>query len=123
MDYRTQINALEEKLLDAFRKQDLLVIDQLIHDDAQFVYPNGMPVTKAMVLDNYRKGNSAFTTITPSDQHIHFIDDTAVVSLNLELVGKYHEELIRSHFRYIRVWKMCVGEWKVIAVSGVPVVK
>jgi hypothetical protein len=59
----------------------------------------------------------------PSDQVINFIDDTAIVSLDLQLKGKYFEEVIDSHFRYIRIWKLCNDKLKVIAVSGVPINK
>ncbi|HWY37564.1 MAG TPA: nuclear transport factor 2 family protein [Bacteroidia bacterium] len=120
---KTQIIELEKKLLDAFGNKDLKTIDDLVHDNALFIYPNGLTVTKAMVIENYRSGNSAFSTIVSSDQVINLIDDAAVVSMNLELKGKYHEQLISSEFRYIRVWKLFNGNWKVIAVSGVPVIK
>ena len=123
MEKKNQIEACEKSLLAAFGNKDLDIIDELIHDNALFVYPNGLPVTKAVVLENYRSGNSAFSIITASDQVIHFFDDTAVVSLNLELKGNYHEQQVSAAFRYIRVWKLFSGSWKLIAVSGVPINK
>ncbi|HWY35289.1 MAG TPA: nuclear transport factor 2 family protein [Nitrosopumilaceae archaeon] len=123
IENKKQIQECEKKLLDAFGKKDLKTIDELIHDDALFVYPNGLPVTKAQVIENYRTGNSAFTTIIPGDQTINLFDDSAVVSLNLELKGNYHQELISAEFRYIRVWKLFNGKWQIIAVSGVPISK
>ena len=72
MEMKNQIEACETSLLAAFGNQDLDIIDELIHDNALFVYPNGLPVTKEVVLENYRSGNSAFSTITPGDQIIHF---------------------------------------------------
>jgi ketosteroid isomerase-like protein len=116
-----QIIALEKKLLDAFANKDLQTIDELLHDSSIFVYPNGQMVTKKMVMDNYRSGNSAFTEITSSDQIINLVDDAAIVSINLELKGKYFDEIISSHFRYLRAWKLVNDKWKVIAVSGVPI--
>ena len=74
-------------------------------------------VTKTMVMENYRSGNSAFSTIIPSDQIINLFEDTAVVSLNLELKGNYHEQLVSAEIRYIRVWKLFTGNWRVITVS------
>jgi ketosteroid isomerase-like protein len=123
MEKKNQIEACETSLLAAFGNKDHDIIDELIHDNALFVYPNGLPVTKAVVLENYRSGNSAFSIITASDQVIHFFDDTAVVSLNLELKGNYHEQQVSAAFRYIRVWKLFSGSWKLIAVSGVPINK
>jgi ketosteroid isomerase-like protein len=123
MESKKQIQELEKTLLAAFGNKDLKIIDELIHEDALFVYPNGLPVSKAMVMENYRSGNSAFSTIIPSDEVITLFDDTGVVSLNLELKGNYHEQIVSAEFRYIRVWKLFNGAWKVIAVSGVPINK
>ncbi|MGZ3931644.1 MAG: nuclear transport factor 2 family protein [Bacteroidia bacterium] len=122
-EYKQQIMLLEQKLLNAFAAKDLLLIDELLHNDSLFVLPNGQAVTKAMVMDNYRAGNSAFSTIIAGDQLIHIVGDTAVVSFSLELKGRYFEEAVSALFRYIRVWKSDQGQWKVIAVSGVPVAK
>ncbi len=121
MDKRSHIIELEKRLLEAFSNKDVNVVDELLHDDAIFVYPNGQMVTKQNVLDNYRSGNSAFTTIVATDQVINIIDSTAVVSMNLQLRGKYYDQEISSQFKYIRVWKECSGGWKAIAVSGVPI--
>lgn len=123
MENKGQIIECEKKLLDAFMEKDMKTVDELIHDDALFVYPNGQSVTKAIVLENYRTGNSAFTKAEATDQIINLIGDTAIVSINLELKGKYHEELISANFRYIRVWKLFNNVWRVIAVSGVPINK
>lgn len=119
MIHKEQIIKNEKKLLDAFANKDLEVVDELLHENSLFVYPNGQTVTKSMVLENYRNGNSAFTTILASDQIINLIEDTAIVSINLELKGKYFDEIVSSQFRYIRVWKLFNNTWKVIAVCGV----
>lgn len=117
-----QIADLEKKLLSAFANKDLRVIEELLHDASIFTYPNGQVVTKAMVLENYRSGNSAFSIITASDEKITIIGDCAIVSLILELKGNYFEQEISSQFRYLRVWKLTDNNWKVVAVSGVPLV-
>ena len=120
---KKHIEECENKLLDAFGNKDLKTMEELIHDDALIIYPNGLSLTKAMVIENYRSGNSAFSTIIPSDQTINLFDGTAIVSLNLELKGNYHEQIVSAEFRYLRVWRLFNGTWKVIAVSGVPIPK
>ncbi|WP_020603708.1 nuclear transport factor 2 family protein [Spirosoma spitsbergense] len=123
INIKNYIMECESKLLEAFTKKDLISLDSLIHDSALFILPNGLSVTKSMVLDNYRKGETAMTSIKSKDQKINLIDDTAVVSVNLEMTGKYNEQIISQQFRYIRVWKLCNDNWQVIAVSGVPINK
>jgi ketosteroid isomerase-like protein len=122
-DINSHIIECESKLLDAFTNKDLITLDAYIHDSALFVLPNGLTVTKSMVLDNYRNGNTAMSSIKSSDQKINLIDDTAIVSVNLEMTGQYNDQVISQQFRYIRVWKLSNDTWKVIAVSGVPLNK
>ena len=121
MSLKELIIEQEKRLLHAFENKDLAIIDELLHDDAQFVYPNGQQVTKSNVLDNYRRGNSAFNTIIASEQLITLIDDTAIVTMILELKGNYYDQQISSLFQYIRVWKLFGSDWRVIAVSGVQI--
>ncbi len=109
----------EKKLLDAFQKCDLIAIDNFLHDNALFIYPNGLLLTKEIVMDNYRSGISAFSSIVTSEQVIKIIDDIATVSVVMELSGVYKDQIINNKFRYIRVWKLFNNGWKVIATSGV----
>jgi len=123
LEIENHISESESKLLNAFTTKDLTTLDTLIHESALFILPNGITVTKSMVLDNYRNGGTAMSSIKSSDQKINLISDTAVVSVNLEMTGQYNEQIISQQFRYIRVWKMCNDTWQVIAVSGVPINK
>lgn len=66
-----QIQECEERLLNAFLTNDYKVIEEMLHDDALFVYPNGLPLTKQNVIENYKTGNSAFSTISPNKQIIN----------------------------------------------------
>jgi ketosteroid isomerase-like protein len=116
---KDQIAANEETLLNAFQQCDLETLDKLLHDNVMFVLPNGEQVNKTQVLDNYRSGNMAMSTITPSEQVIQITDDNAVVALIMKMQGNYFDQIISRKFRYIRVWKRFGTDWKVIAVSGV----
>lgn len=117
---KEQIVALEQKLLEAFSNKDLVILDELIHQDALFVLPNAQTITKQTVLDNYRNG-TMIMQIFPSDHKINIIEDTAVISVNLELHGKSLDREINSPFRYLRVWKLVNGAWKIIATAGIPI--
>jgi hypothetical protein len=50
----------------------------------------------------------------------HLIGDTAVVAVTVVLKGDYLGQALDGKFRYIRVWKLAEGTWKVIAGSVVP---
>ena len=61
------------------------------------------------------------SSITTSDLLMHFIGDNAVVSMNVEFSGHYYDNVINARYRYIRVWKLFYGHWKVISVGGIPI--
>ena len=111
----------EKRLMDAFQQRDISSLDELIHEDVMFVIPNGQTLNKSQVLDNYRGGDMYMSSITTSDLLMHFIGDNAVVSMNVEFSGHYYDNVINARYRYIRVWKLFYGHWKVISVGGIPI--
>jgi hypothetical protein len=119
MNVKDQIVENENRLLEAMIECNLTVLDELLHEDLLFNIPNGVTVTKAVDLDNYRSGNMTISSILSSDQIVKVIDDTAVVALNLTLEGKYGEQSLDGKYRYLRVWKLFDTSWKVIAGSCV----
>lgn len=107
--------------MDAFQQRDISSLDELFHEDVMFVIPNGQTLNKSQVLDNYRGGDMYMSSITTSDLLMHFIGDNAVVSMNVEFSGHYYDNVINARYRYIRVWKLFYGHWKVISVGGIPI--
>ena len=119
MNIQNQIIECEEKLLNAMIESNLTVLDELLHENLLFNIPNGVTVTKKMDLDNYRSGNMCIKSILSSDQIIQLIDDTAIVAVNLTLKGKFNQQSLDGHYRYLRVWKLFNTSWKIIAGSCV----
>jgi len=117
---KEQIISLEKRLLKAFCDYDVVTLGELIHDDALFVLPNAQTITKSTVLNNYREKKMEME-ITPGDHVITLIGDTAVMSVNLESQVTTGETKNHSQFRYVRVWKLFNGTWKIIATGGVPI--
>jgi len=111
----------EQELLEAMKKSDVEILDQLLHDDLLFVLPSGDVITKQMDLETHRSGNLTLQEITSSIDSINQIGDTVVVTLSSKIVGKMLEQNFEGNFRYIRVWKMFDGQLKVIAGSGIGV--
>jgi ketosteroid isomerase-like protein len=116
-----QIIESEKKLLTAFQNNDANTLEELLHDNLLFVIPTGQTITKVMDLENMRSGNMTVHSISSSDQQINLIGDNAIVSVLIELKGKYLEHTIDGKFRYIRVWKVINDTWKVIGGSGMQI--
>jgi len=108
----------ESKLYGAIKESDIKVLEELLHDDLLFVIPNGDVITKEMDLQSYRDGNLKIRELNPQVEHLNIIDDTAVITLTLELKGNYVGDDFESKFRYIRVWKAFASGIKVIGGSG-----
>lgn len=108
---------LEEQLLAAMKTNDVHTLDQLLHDDLLFILPNGQTLTKQMDLDSHRAKQMVVEKITANYEQISIIDNCAVVTLTLKTKGLMMNEPFEGTFRYIRVWKLCDGHYKVIAGS------
>ncbi|MNT62589.1 hypothetical protein D3C72_2003190 [compost metagenome] len=94
------------------------MLEELLHVDLLFVIPNGDVITKEMDLQSYRDGNLKIRELNPQVEHLNIIDDTAVITLTLELKGNYGGDDFENKFRYIRVWKAFASGIKVIGGSG-----
>ncbi|MEZ4851827.1 MAG: nuclear transport factor 2 family protein [Bacteroidia bacterium] len=51
-----EILSCEKSLAEAMQNADLVLLDQLIHEDLVFVIPSGQTITKNADLDSYRAG-------------------------------------------------------------------
>ena len=109
--------AIESNLLEAVKGSDVARLDEMLHDDLLFHLPNGQILTKAMDLEAHRSGNMVINTITASDYVVNIIENTAVVSVQIETKGSVFGQPMAGKFRYIRVWKSAEQGLKVIAGS------
>ena len=116
-----KIREVETQLLEAMKKSDIKMLDQLLHDDLLFVLPSGEVITKEMDLETHKSGNLVFEEITSSIDSIKQIGENAVVTLSLKISGKILEQYFEGNFRYLRVWKRFDNQLKVIAGSGVAI--
>ncbi|ABG58699.1 nuclear transport factor 2 family protein [Cytophaga hutchinsonii] len=117
MNQRDVILDCEKKLLTAIQNNDVESLEVLLHDDLLFIIPSGETVTKETDIAAYSSGKIALRAVVPSDYIIRIIHDTVVVSVNIEIKGEYMEHTLDNTFRYLRVWKLFDGNWKVIAGS------
>lgn len=116
-----KIVEVERQLLEAMQKSDIAILAELIHDDLLFVLPTGEVITKKMDLETHKSGNLTLAEIVSSIDAINLINDNAVVTLTSNIKGKMLDQNFEGTFRYIRVWKMFDGKFKIIAGSCVSI--
>jgi len=113
-----QIIECEKRLLGALKTGDIVVLDELLHDNLIFTIPTGQTITKAMDIENYRSGILTVSEVVATDQIIESVDDFSTVAMTLHLKAKYADQIVDGKFKYLRVWKFADNSWKVIAGSG-----
>ncbi len=115
---RNLIIDLEQELLEAMKNCDIQKLDELIHEELLFNIPDGQTITKAMDLDNYRSGNMKIDNISSSEQTINLLDDNAIVSVVIDMKGKFLNHSLDGKYRVLRVWKKNDSSWNIIAGSS-----
>ena len=123
MTQEVQIVECENKLLTAILNNDIETLEALLHDDLIFTIPNGDVINKSIDIESHRSGLLTVHNISLLDQRINSFDDISVVTIVLQLQGKYAEQKIDGKFRYLRIWKRFNKSWKVIAGSGYQIEK
>lgn len=110
-----QVSENEKRLLAAIKNNDLVVLDELLHEHLLFMVPDGLIVTKALDLEAHGSGNMNIETISAIEEQVNIIGDTAVVTVIITLKGNIFNQPVAGRFRYIRTWKLFEDKWKIIA--------
>jgi hypothetical protein len=114
---RTDIIELENQLLKGIKKNNIGLLEEILHDDLLFLAPNGQIITKAIDLASHQKGEMIVEQIIQTIEEINIIDDTAIVVVVYETKGIMLGNSIQGQFRYIRIWKQFPEGLKVIGGS------
>ncbi|MDR2284183.1 MAG: nuclear transport factor 2 family protein [Sphingobacterium sp.] len=115
---KAAILELENRLYTAIKESDLQALDELLHQDLLFMVPGGGVITKEIDLKTYRDGQLQVIELLPQIEDLHIIDDTAVITLTIEMKGNYNGQPFEAKYRYIRFWKHTSEGIKVIGGSG-----
>jgi len=112
---------IEKRLLEAMKKSDVEILEELLHDDLLFVLPTGEVITKQIDLETHKSGKLAFDEISSTVDSMKLIEENVVVTSSSKIKGKMLEQSFEGQFRYIRVWKLFDNQLKVIAGSCVAI--
>ena len=115
---KDSIDKVEQEILKAMKDCDVKKLDELLHEELLFNIPNGQTITKTQDLETYRSGNMKIDEINLLEQEIRFIGENAVVSIIIEMKGKYFDFSLDGKYKILRVWKLFDTQWKVIAGSS-----
>jgi ketosteroid isomerase-like protein len=115
-----EIVEAEEQLRTAMLGGDIDVLDRLLAPDLLFTNHLGQLLGKADDLAAYRSGVLAITWLSPSERQIRALDETAVVSVRMQISGTYQGAPTNGDFRFTRVWTRSQQQrWQIIAAHSV----
>jgi ketosteroid isomerase-like protein len=123
MDTIQQIEALENRLIEAMKASDVETLDTLISDDLIFTGHYGDIFTKETDINAHREGNITIYDITATEQHIKPFGDVVIVSVKKEISGSFFGDTEVGLYRFTRVWKQIGAEWKIIAGHSTQIVR
>jgi len=104
MSHIEEIKALEVRLQNAMLQSDIKELNELISDDLIFTDHIGRSLGKIDDLNAHQSGLFSMDSIEPSEQIIKVYGNTAIVSVKLNIKGKFAGEPFEGSNRFTRVW-------------------
>lgn len=112
-----QIIDSEERLRLAMLASDVSALDELLASDLIFTNHLGECLSKEADLSAHQSGVLTISALVPSDQRIKLVNDSvAVVTVRVQINGKYAGQPAGGDFRFTRVWTRSLrNQWQVVA--------
>jgi len=112
----SEIVRAEERLRQAMLDSDVRALDALLASELVFTNHLGQVLTKEDDLSAHRSGMVKIKELTPSEQIVRVLENTAIVSVRVHLSGSYAGNASEADFRFTRVWALSTdGRWQVVA--------
>jgi hypothetical protein len=111
-----QITDAEDRLRAAMLSSDVEILTELLAPDLIFTNHLGQLQSRESDLAAYRSGMLKIEQLVPSEHHVLLIHDAAIVSVRVQLTGKYNGASANGVFRFTRVWSLSTKKsWHVVA--------
>jgi ketosteroid isomerase-like protein len=112
----TQIINIEEQLRQAMLASDVNVLNELLAPDIIITNHLGALLAKQDDIAAHQSGLIKIDELTPSDRQIKIHGETAIVSVRMQLSGRYNNSPANGDFRFTRVWAVSAhGTWHIVA--------
>ncbi len=110
------VNIAEERLRQAMLASDIEELRELLADDLIFTNHLGMLTSKQDDIQMHASGDIKIGEIHLSDQKTLLLDETAIVTAKVTIIGSYQGQAANGIYRFTRVWHMSPeSNWQVIA--------
>ena len=116
------IEEQELRLIEAMKNSNIEELNALLADELIFTGHTGALFTKENDLEAHRSGGVKIYSIDTSEQLIKVLDDTAIVSVLMEISGEFFGNTEVGFFRFTRIWKSNGLNWQIVAAHSTQVV-
>lgn len=112
----TIIENYESRLKEAMLSSTIEVLDTLLSDDLIFTDHTGSLYSKQDDINAHKTGFVSISSIDCSDQNVFVKNDTAIVSVIMEISGKFGGNPLAAKLRFTRTWyQVEQDKWQIIA--------
>lgn len=117
---RAQVIAVEQAWVEAHRNLDLDTLEHILSDQYRQIQADGKVIGKQDLLASYRSGLRNWE-IAASDQYeIRLLGETALLIGRWRGKGQNQGEKFDYSARFLAVYRLEAGEWKLISDVSVP---
>ena len=110
-----EVQDAEDRLQAAMLTNDVDALGALLHDDLEFVGPDGTIVHKMDDLSAHAMRRLRLTALTIEDSSIEIDGTLAFVAVRAILTGTFDGNRCDGSYRYTRTWRRTGSHWQVIA--------
>jgi len=111
-----EIIEVEELLRLAMLDSDVNALDELLAPELVFTNHLGQVLGKQDDLTAHQSGKFKIEVLTPSERRIEAVENIAIVTVKVHLIGSYEDTDFDNNLRFTRVWAFSSkGSWQVVA--------
>jgi ketosteroid isomerase-like protein len=116
-----QVLNVERRWVAAHRALDLDAIGDILADDYRQIQANGSIIGKDELIDSYKSGLRRWDIADSDEYDVRLHGDVALVIGRWRGVGENYGEPFDYSARFLAVYRLEAGEWKLVSDVSVPI--
>lgn len=113
-----ELKAIQQRLIEAWVKQDRATIDSLLADDWRVTDPTGHVLSNAQVMKELDSGDRKLESGAIDDVEVRLFGNVAVVTGRTQATGSYQGHKVSVTLRFTDVFVKRRGAWRAVASQG-----
>jgi hypothetical protein len=112
---RRTLDESESRFQRALRRNDIDDLDAILHEDAEFVGPDGATLDKSADLTAHRAGTFVLDAMDELSRRLQVIGGVGITRVKLHLRGSIANAPLDAVLIYTRTWLRHGENWTIIA--------